>query len=298
MRTTTRLPFPVPLLLAAWCAVGWMAPGAHAEPPDGSAVSGESRLFPAAGPSLPVPRPATPAGPGIGMVVPEVADQPSFPPPVAVERPTVLFPALWSPPGQGSGQRPEPSEKDNPLTGRPPSAGPGEPRPGGDSATKSVGWQKEEVVPLPLPGQFFLFGRVGAGEGPQPARELNVTGRTGVGWKLAPAAGTEVLFRSGPALSCTDRLPPDRALDDSQLFLEMQCRWRLLEWAGLEYQGTALPALSPTAHGRLDQDLGLVVPLGKAGQLRLGTKYSWESTSEFQPWMDGLRLQLGSSLKW
>jgi hypothetical protein len=156
----------------------------------------------------------------------------------------------------------------------------------------------EEVVPLPLPGQFFVFGRVGAGEGPPSARELNVTGRTGMGWKLAPTPGAEVLFRGGPALRCTDWLAPDRALDDSQLFLEMQCRWRLMRWAGLEYQGTALPALGPAGHGRLDQDLGLIVPLGKAGQLRLGTKHSWESAPEFQPWADGLRLQFGSSLKW
>src|SRR5262249_22018451 len=153
-------------------------------------------------------------------------------------------------------------------------------------------------LPLPLPGQVFLFGRVGGWEDAPPARELKLNGRTGLGWRMPLGPGAEVLLRSGPALSGTDPSRVDRAWADSQLFLEMQCRWQLLGWAGLEYQGAASQARTHTEQGRLDQDLGIAFPLGKAGQLRVGTKYSWEGAPEPKPWTDGLRFQLGSSLRW
>ncbi|HXG10322.1 MAG TPA: hypothetical protein VNK04_11205 [Gemmataceae bacterium] len=168
-----------------------------------------------------------------------------------------------------------------------------------DEAPKSLGWQIEEALPLPVPGRLFLFTQVGAGGGAEPAREVKLTGRTGLGWKLPLRPGTEVQLRSGPALSCSDPLRPESALGGSQLLVEMQCRWRLLEWAGLEYQGTAVPALHAAEQGRLDQDLGIVFPLGKAGQFRVGTKHTWAGTAEAQPWWrENLQLQVGSTLRW
>lgn len=168
-------------------------------------------------------------------------------------------------------------------------------QPSSNNPAKSPGWQVEEGLPLPLPGQVFVFGQLGGEEDKPAARDLRLKGRTGVGWKVPLSPEAEVLFRSGPALGSTDPLHPSRVLEEAHLQLEMQCRWRLLGWAELEYQGVASPFLNAGERGRLDQDLGFTLPLGKAGQLRLGTKHSWESAPS---WTDSLRFQLGSSLKW
>jgi hypothetical protein len=105
--------------------------------------------------------------------------------------------------------------------------------------------------------------------------------------------------RSGTTLSWSGLPAPGRVLEDSQLMVEVQYRWRLVEWAGLEYQGTAFPALHPLEHNRVNQDLGIVFPLGPIGQFRLGTHHSWMHAPQgSQPWREGLRFQLGSTLRW
>jgi hypothetical protein len=127
---------------------------------------------------------------------------------------------------------------------------------------------------------------------------MTVNGRTGVGWKCPLQPGAEVLLRSATAVSCTGLPLPTRVLEESQLLVEVQYRWRLLSWAGLEYQGTAFPILNATEQSRVDQDLGVVFPLGQLGQFRLGTRHSWLHTPQPQPWTEGLQFHLGSTLKW
>lgn len=213
---------------------------------------------------------------GFGMALP--ASEP--------DRPVLLFPHLWvQPQPETATEHWQPGE---PV--RVPSADLPDPLAPAPEPSRNLRYQLEQTVPLPLPGEFFVFGRVGTGE----SKDLKVTGDTGVGWKLPLQPGAEVLVRSGTALSCNGLPVPARMLDDSQWLVEVQYHWRLLSWAGLEYQGTAFPS----GPERVNQDLGFVFPLGPMGQFRLGTRHSWQHTPQAQPWMENLQLQFGSTLRW
>jgi hypothetical protein len=108
----------------------------------------------------------------------------------------------------------------------------------------------------------------------------------------------ELVFRGGPSVTYTDPLQPERAQSRSELLLEMQARWSLLGGIGLEYQGSAVPALTPLDHGRLEQDLGLAVPVGSAGKFRVGAKHRWDATTDTprSSWVDGMQLYVGVEL--
>jgi hypothetical protein len=161
---------------------------------------------------------------------------------------------------------------------------------------------------LPLTGPLFFFGQVGA-EGESPvARAPKVDSKTGVGCKLPLPAGVELTLRTGPAVMWTAptqqptsgplSTPPTRPAERSPLFVEMSCRLPLLGEAGLEYVGSAFPALDPTIHDQLKQDLRIVLPLGADWQLRFGAKHSWENVRETLPSSTGLQFYMGSGMKW
>jgi hypothetical protein len=157
-------------------------------------------------------------------------------------------------------------------------------------------WQTEEAWKLDILGSVSVFGQVGAGPQPTRSEDLKLTGRTGLAWKLPVGPGGEMLLRGGPSVTCADALRSGLAQGRSELLLELTCRWPLLGPVGFEYQGSATPALSPTDHDRLNQDVRLALPLGKLGRLRLGAKHSWESLTIPRPWSDTMQLYLNFSV--
>ena len=95
-----------------------------------------------------------------------------------------------------------------------------------------------------------------------------------------------------------DPLRPLRlASEKSQMLLELEARCLLLGPVQLEYVGAAIPALDPLERNRIDQDLRFAVPLGQAGQLRLGAKCTWQDLTAPKSWNDGMQLYLGVGLR-
>jgi hypothetical protein len=158
-------------------------------------------------------------------------------------------------------------------------------------------WQTEESLRLSLGSSVYVFGQMGAGCESLSTQELNVVGRTGVACKLPPWLGGDVQLRGGPVVSYTDPLQPFRMRERSEFLVEIQGRWPLLGLLNLEYSGTAIPALNPTEHDRLRQDLRFALPLGKTGRIQLGAKHNWENLAVPKPLTDGMEVYLGFSVK-
>jgi hypothetical protein len=143
----------------------------------------------------------------------------------------------------------------------------------------------------------FLFGQLGAGCPLVDTQEVNLSSRTGLGWKVPTWPRGELLIRGGPSLNFDDPLHPERGREHSEFLLEIQGRWPLFSKLNLEYASSAAPALRPTEHDRLNQDLLFAIPVGATGQLRLGAKHTWEDPSISKPTLEGMQLYLGLSLK-
>jgi hypothetical protein len=160
-------------------------------------------------------------------------------------------------------------------------------------------WKTDQAWRLPLAGPVFVFGEFGAAPDPVTPDGLKLKGRTGVGCKI-PVGRLQVQVQGGRSLSYSDPLGSDRG-EHSQLFLELQCRCPLPlpGQIGLEYQGSAVPALTPQERDKINQDLGLAIPVGDAGRVRLGAKHQWENTpttTARSSWLDGMQLYLGFEL--
>lgn len=158
-------------------------------------------------------------------------------------------------------------------------------------------WRTDESWHCEVAGPLYLFGQLGAGCDPIIAQELRMSGRSGVGWKLPPLVpGADVHLRGGPALSVTDPLRSEPTKSHPELFFEVQARYTLPWNMGLEYQGSATPSFNPQEHDRINQDVRLAVPLGRAGSFRVGAKHQWEHGEPLKPLLDGMQLYLGVEL--
>ncbi len=166
-----------------------------------------------------------------------------------------------------------------------------------DEAVLGSPWHTEQAWKMPVVGPLFLFGQFAANPDPVTADALKMNGRTGVGFKVPVAFGIELLLRGGPSMSYADPAAPDHG-ERSQLMLEVQCHCPLPGQLGLEYQTTAVPALTPLEHDKVTQDLGLALPVGDGGKLRLGAKHQWEASTQTTKgtWMDGMELYVGFEL--
>src|SRR5262249_25656319 len=72
-------------------------------------------------------------------------------------------------------------------------------------------WQTDEAVQVSVAGPLFLFSQVGAGFDTLTTQQQRFTGRTGLGCRLRPGLGGEIVVHGGPALSHTeDPLRPDQ----------------------------------------------------------------------------------------
>jgi hypothetical protein len=144
---------------------------------------------------------------------------------------------------------------------------------------------------------FALFGQVGANCESVDSQEIRLSGRTGLSCRLSPWQRAEVVLQGGPSLSCADPLRPVRMQEHSEFLFEVQCRWYLLGPVKLEYSGTATPALAPTEHDRINQDVRFAFPIGAAGQLQLGAKHNWEHLTVPKPLTDSGQLYFGLEMK-
>jgi hypothetical protein len=154
-------------------------------------------------------------------------------------------------------------------------------------------------IHLPLGGPLFVFGQFDAAGDPTTNQAARLASRSGLGCKVPLPVRAEVLVRTGPNVTWLVPSRPDHVLaPEAPLFVEMQCRCPLPGDVGLEYVGSAVPALEPTAHNRLEQDLRLVVPLRPDWQLKVGAKHIWQGVQEWEPLSTGLQFYVGSGMKW
>jgi hypothetical protein len=161
-------------------------------------------------------------------------------------------------------------------------------------------WQAEEALQVPVAGPLYVFGKVNYGYNTWTAQQMTFSGRSGVGCKLQPIQGGEIVLTGGSVLNHQeDPLQPRRLPQEkSQLIVELQARYSLLGALKLEYQGSATPALDPLDHNRVQHDVRLALPLGQAGDVHVGAKHQWEDLpGPPRPWTDGMQLYLGVGLK-
>jgi hypothetical protein len=159
-------------------------------------------------------------------------------------------------------------------------------------------WVTEEALKVNITGPVFLLGKVGATFDTLTTQQRQLSSRTALGYRLMPWEGIEILFQGGPAMvHAEDPLRPEQLPHDhAEMLLELQCQCPLAGPFHLEYQGTAVPALSPIDHHRLDQDVRLALPLGRTGNFRLGAKCHWEEAAPPRPLLDTMELYLGLGL--
>ena len=154
-------------------------------------------------------------------------------------------------------------------------------------------WKRADAVKVPVAGPFFVYGEVGAASQEAAQQDMTVSHKTGLACKLPVGTDGEIVMRSGPSVTYTDPLRPDRVKEKSEWLLEVQARWPVLAGIGLEYQGVAAPALTPLDRDWINQDLGFALPFGTGGKLRLGARHHWENTATPKALSDGMQLYLG-----
>src|SRR5262249_43806435 len=86
-------------------------------------------------------------------------------------------------------------------------------------------WKTEDALQVPVAGPVYLFGQFKAGYDTWTAQQMGLSGRTGIGCKLKPIPGGEIVVSGCRALSHTeDPLRPVRLpKEQSQMVLELQC---------------------------------------------------------------------------
>jgi hypothetical protein len=159
-------------------------------------------------------------------------------------------------------------------------------------------WQTDEAWKLAVLGPLSVFGQVGAATAEIQQQDMKVMGKTGLACALPtgiPQAA--VTLRSGPSWTSTDALRPNQMRERTDWVMEVEGRVPLIAGIGLEYLGTALPALTPMDHDRLTQDLHLAIPMGSSGKFTLGAKYQWEGATDPRAATDSTQLYLGLELK-
>jgi hypothetical protein len=158
-------------------------------------------------------------------------------------------------------------------------------------------WQTDDAWRYTILGPISLYGQVGATTDEAQLQDMKVVGKTGLACSVPTGIRQAALtFRSGPCVSYTDALRPDRVRERAEWLLEVEGRLPLIAGIGLEFQGSALPALSPLDRDRVTQDLRLAFPMGSNGKLKLGAKRQWETTPDSRVLNESSQLYLGLEL--
>ncbi len=156
-------------------------------------------------------------------------------------------------------------------------------------------WKADESWRYPVFGAISAFGQVGGNGEEAGQSDLKFSGRTGLACKV-PLWVAELQLRSGPGISYTDPLRPERMRERSDWLVEVQARCPLMFGIGLEYQGTALPSLTPLVQDEISHDLRIAFPLGPGGKFKLGARQQWTGTMDTRQWSDTTQLYLGLEL--
>jgi len=154
-------------------------------------------------------------------------------------------------------------------------------------------WKAEEMLSVPVIDDLFLFGKLNGKGNTVLNQQARVVTKTGLGYKWAPALGTELIFRGGPMVTYGDADIPNTGFQRSQLAIEVIAETPVYKSLRVEYVGTALPALLPIERDQLSTDLRLAVPLGRDGEFHFGATYRWENTLTPTPWADRAQLYFG-----
>lgn len=158
-------------------------------------------------------------------------------------------------------------------------------------------WQVDEAWKCPVLGPFSLYGQVNAVTAEVQQRDMTVMGKTGLACSVPVILPQAALtLRSGPSWTSTDPLRPEAMREKTEWVMEVEGRLALVAGIGLEYQGMALPALTPLDHDKVSQDLRLAFPMGTNGKFKLGAKRQWETTVDSRVVNDNGQLYLGLEL--
>jgi hypothetical protein len=159
-------------------------------------------------------------------------------------------------------------------------------------------WQTDEALRYSVVGPFSLYGQFGAATDEAQQKETKVVGKTGLACNVPVGIPQAALtLRSGPSVSYTDALRPDRVRERGEWVLEVEGRLPLVAGIGLEFHGAALPALNPLDHDRITQDLRLAFPMGPTGKLTLGAKRLWEAGTDPGAATESRQLYLGLEIQ-
>lgn len=158
-------------------------------------------------------------------------------------------------------------------------------------------WRTDETVRLDLTGSVFAFSQVNAACNSMATEITQVASRSGLGCKLATWPAGEIQVKGGPAVVVDDSLRPERRQERSEVRLDVQGKWPVGQRLSLEYLGWAVPGLRPTERGRVNQDLGVAVPVAPGAQLKVGAKHGWEGPGDVRPLAEAMQFYLGLSLK-
>jgi hypothetical protein len=157
-------------------------------------------------------------------------------------------------------------------------------------------WKTEGNWRSPVLGPFSLYGNLGANSSEEAEKDSKLAGKTGVACKVPLFWAAELTLRGGPSLTYSDPLRPDRTKERSEWLLEVQARWPILAGIGLEYEGSAAPALTPLDKSWVNHDVRLAFPVGNTGKFRVGAKQRWEGLGETRSSTDGPQLYIGLEL--
>lgn len=136
-------------------------------------------------------------------------------------------------------------------------------------------WSREDTLKMPVAGPLALFGQTSMNGNYTADQNMSVVGRTGAILKVPVGSGSMLELRGGPTIKYNDALRPDRTREQASVLLEVQAKYPLLGGIGLEYSGAALPAMTALDRPKLNQSLGLAIPVS-GGKLKLGAKHHWE----------------------
>jgi hypothetical protein len=149
-------------------------------------------------------------------------------------------------------------------------------------------------VPLPVSDSIYMFGDVNSSGNSLDHQMVNMTGRTGLAWKMSPFGGSELQFRTGTLTTYSDNTNPQvKGQERSQLSIALQAKLALLGNLQLQYSGEALPATAQADRSSLLTDVKLAMPLGTNREFYFGAKYKWEDALVPTPWVDRAQLYLG-----
>ena len=289
IRQTARLVLKRLALLGLGCTLGGLAAGARAQEPPAPPDTAAPR------PPDPSPAPPSPYLP-VYPAVPAAAAGPAPTPPPAGSLPDLVPAAPWDRVTREPRKVSSKTEGDwgswtSQVTLQDGRTGVW------DEPLLKRTWQTQESWQLPVLGPVFFFGQFGAACEEAAQQDMKVNGRTGLACKVPLAPGAEFLVRSGPGVSYTDPLRPESTREQTDWLLEVQASCPLVAGVGLQYQGSAAPALTPMQQDWIKHDVSLAFPVGTAGKFQVGARHRWQNSPTSTTGLNSQELYLGLELK-